>query len=724
MNANKVTGVILMVVFSSGPPLLAQDGDALDEALGRAGMKRADLGWQPKGWWPQFPADISYKLRAFDSLFAEPLDTVAYARSLADTAKRHLDPAVADDDPVRGVGHLYQAVDLLGTNPKFGGLRGYSANLIAEPTPLDEAILILHRAAGRPTKYVTFDMESPYPLPVKELAEKVKVIPVVAQPILGQLVLNIVDAHHWAELAFRNVSGDDRMAVTRRLNVGEEQVDAFDYCPEFDDVAQSWDEASLWYAGEKCVQALDQARRALAMLGDMPDFEFDWETPWGWIRIRGGGADQVDGTDTLLIVDLGGNDHYTGPVAASAADRSIGLLLDLAGDDRYEALGPAQGVGLCGIGVLVDARGNDVYKTSRYGQGVGQFGLGLCADLGGRDEYFTEYTGQGCGYFGIGLLFDSAGDDWYTIYADGQGLGGVAGVGILADRRGNDVYTAVRDAKVTKRPSYHSPGEDITVNNAQGCAMGRRGDGADGHSWAGGLGALLDAEGDDHYTSGNWSMGTGYWFGTGILHDGGGDDEYHGVCYSQGTGAHFCIGALIDEGGDDLHVAEVTSNMSVGWGHDFAIGLLVNIGGNDIYDVRGNGLSYSINRSVTALIDVGGNDTYRGGAGHRPGMAIFDDRFRDRGGFSDYFADSTSLGLFLDVGGKDRYVTGSPAKDDAAVPAQSEAPPPFGGSNDDTWLDEPGSPNVAERNFSVGVDRADGAVSFRPRPEKTPSLRH
>ena len=162
-------------------------------------------------------------------------------------------------------------------------------------------------------------------------------------------------------------------------------------------------------------------------------------------------------------------------------------------------------------------------------------------------------------------------------------------MGVLADRMGDDTYTAVRDAKITGRPSYHSPGEDITVNNAQGCAMGRRGDGADGHSWAGGLGALLDSEGHDRYTSGNWTMGTGYWFGTGILHDGAGNDEYRGVCYSQGTGAHFCIGALVDEAGDDLHIGEATSNMSIGWGHDFTIGLLVNVGGNDIYELKGTG---------------------------------------------------------------------------------------------------------------------------------------
>jgi hypothetical protein len=224
-------------------------------------------------------------------------------------------------------------------------------------------------------------------------------------------------------------------------------------------------------------------------------------------------------------------------------------------------------------------------------------------------------------------------------------------------------------------------------------------------------------------------MGTGYWFGMGVLHDGAGDDEYRGVCYSQATGAHFCIGALIDEGGDDVHIAEATSNMCVGWGHDFVISLLVNLGGDDVYDVKGNGLSYSINRSVTALIDVGGDDRYRGKAGNRPGMAVFDERFRARGGVSDYFADTTSMGLFLDVGGADAYHTHPPAADEAAKgeeegddkKAASDPPAPFGGSNNDTWHDTPASGNVAECNFSIGVDRPDGEVRFRPRREKTPA---
>ncbi|MCP4246630.1 MAG: hypothetical protein GY778_06240, partial [bacterium] len=622
-------------------------------------------------------------------------------RALADAARVHLDAAVMADALERGDTHLYHAVHLLGINPKFGGLRGYSANLRAEDPPLDRAIIGLYRAAGRTTSPMTFNMELPYPKIEEQLAEAAAVIPAGVSPILGRLVTNVIEAHYWAELAFRNVDGTKRATVARRFDIGSEQVDAYDYCPAFDDVARTWDEASLWYAGEKCVQALDDARIALAAVKDIPAFAFDWQTPWGWIRVRGSGDDNVDGADALLIVDLGGNDQYTGGIAASDASRSISLLLDVGGDDRYESGGPAQGAGLCGIGILIDAAGRDVYRADRYAQGVGQFGLGVCADLGGDDDYFVKYSGQGCGYFGVGLMLDSAGTDRYRLYADGQGLGGVAGVGVLADRAGDDFYEAVRDSTITGRPSYHSEGENISVNNAQGCAMGRRGDGADGHSWAGGLGALLDASGNDKYVSGNWSMGTGYWFGMGLLHDGGGNHEYGGVAWSQATGAHFCIGVLVDEGGDDKHLVEATSSNSLAFAHDFTAALLINIGGNDRYEAAKSGIGYSINRSVAALIDVGGDDVYVGVEGDRPGMAIFDEKFRARGGVSDYFADTTSVGLFLDVGGQDTYWSGQ--------------------QNDTHWLDEADSPNLTERNFSIGVDRPDGTVSFRPIPQKMPT---
>ncbi|MDY7110353.1 MAG: hypothetical protein SYC29_17120 [Planctomycetota bacterium] len=734
-----LTGLICVGIVAGAAgaqPATTDERDALDETLALVGMRREDLGWRAKGYWSGYPADIPYKLRQFDDLFAEPIANVSYLRTMANAARLALDPDKLDAEPARrSAGSLYQAVARLGVIRKNGQFRSYSCNLIAEPTPLKEAVLKCYEYAGRPTRYVTFGEESPYPLVEEELAEAVEAVPEAVRPIIGKLIMNVLDAHHWADLAWRNVEMDDRLAVARRLDIGAEQVDALDYCPAFDDVARTWDESSLWYAGLKCVEALDQARKELQEIAPQAGaFRFDWKTPLGWIRLRGTGPDEIDGDDALLVVDLGGNDRYAGRVAASTAQRPIGLLLDLAGRDTYVGDAVAQGTGLCGIGVLLDAGGDDAYTADTHGQGVGQFGLGACIDLAGNDTYFAKFSGQGCAYFGIGLQLDSAGDDQYRLFADGQGLGGVSGVGVLADRSGDDVYEVVRDAETTGRYSYHSD-RIISVSNAQGCAMGRRGDGADGHSWAGGLGALIDIEGKDVYTSGNWSQGTGYWFGMGYLYDGDGDDEYHGVVWSQATGAHFCIGVLLDEGGDDKHLAEETSSNSIAFGHDFTVALLVNLGGDDVYETENPGLGYSINRSVAMLIDIEGRDTYRGHPTTRPGMARYDkSRFDNWDGYTTYFADATSIGLFLDVGGRDVYeqcladpkrhrlhpirenMPGRVNPDDVEASKGTIA----SCGNDATWGDEADSPNHAARNFSVGVDRAEGEVDFRPIPEKRP----
>ncbi|MFH1680062.1 MAG: hypothetical protein ABIH26_05385 [Candidatus Eisenbacteria bacterium] len=698
----KRTFVAALIALLSTPLFASRAPDALDETLALVGLRRADLGWEPKGWWPRYP-DVPYKLRAFDSLFREPLDAVAFTRSLAEAAREKLDPERLDEKEGDRDGPLFQAVQRIGIDPKFGGFRGYSANLLAGEVPLDEAVLDLVRAAGRPGRVHTFGMDLPYPKPAEDLARESDAVPEMVRPILGRLVANVIDAHRWAELAFRDVEGGDRVAVAARRNIGSEIVDAYDYCPEFDDVARVFDEASLWYAAQKCVQALDDARVGLAKIDrrSVPDFRFDYESPWGWIRVRGSGDDVIDGDGAILIVDLGGNDTYDGGAAASAADRPLGLLLDMEGDDRYRSDRPAQGAGMAGVGILIDAAGNDTYEGARYAQGAGQFGLGLLADLAGNDRYFNRESGQGCGFFGIGLLFDVSGDDEYVIHADGQGLGGSAGVGILADRGGSDRYVAIRSHAATGRPSYHSPGLDVAVSNAQGCGIGRRGDGSDGHSWAGGLGALIDAEGDDFYSAGNWSMGTGYWFGIGLLHDGGGNDEYHGVAWSQGSGAHFCVGVLIDEGGDDEHLAEENSTLGLGMGHDFTVGILLDAGGNDLYSVDRTGLGCSLNRSVAMLIDEGGDDIYKTKEVPRPGFAENNERFRARGGVGTYFADTSSLGLFLDIGGRDAYWA------DLA--------------NDTLWSDPPDSPNWEDRNFSVGVDREEGTIDWTPTPRMEPS---
>jgi hypothetical protein len=667
--------------------------DPLDDALAAAGFRRADLGWTPRGWWQRFPRGVTHKLDHFDDLFAEPLATVPFVRVMGRAARDLLSADGLAAKPTYGAHSLYRFVYIAGINRRFGGIRPYSPNLTAEPTPLDEAVLALYRYAGRQTRFVTFDQESPYPQIEKGLKAAAAKLPPATSRVLGQLVLNLVDAHRWASLAFRRVKLEDRVAVCRRLDLGMESVDALEYAPACDDVAAAWDEASLWYAAGKCVEALDAARRELAGMRHDPDVSFDWETPLGWIRVRGAGADEIDAADALLVVDLGGNDVYTGAAGASSATRPLGLCLDLAGNDRYAAARVAHGVGMCGVGILLDAAGDDTYEGTQQVQGVGQFGFGALVDLAGDDAYKARWSAQGCGYFGVGMLVDAAGKDAYRLHGDGQGFGGVGGVGVLTDRTGDDTYFAEPDGPKSGRPSYHSQGK-IAVSNAQGCAMGRRGDGGDGHNWAGGLGVLLDVEGNDRYTSGNWSMGTGYWFGMGALWDGGGNDAYDGHVWSQATGAHFCIGVLIDEAGNDRHIGR--QNNSLAFGHDFTICLLLNEGGDDVYETPAEGLGFSINRSVAMLVDTGGDDTYR--AKNAPGFARFDKRFADRNALSTYWVDASSLGLFLDVGGKDKYV----GKD----------------RNGTTWTDPPDSDNRKARNVGVGRDVADGAIDWAALPAK------
>ena len=277
-----------------------------------------------------------------------------------------------------------------------------------------------------------------------------------------------------------------------------------------------------------------------------------------------------------------------------------------------------------------------------------------------------------------------------------RGLGGGGGVGVLVDRSGNDRYDANLDPKVTGRPSGHSEGR-LPVSNGQGCGMGRRGDGSDGHSWAGGVGCLLDAEGDDVYTAANWCQGCGYWFGTGLLWDGAGNDRYLANGWAGGSGAHFCIGCLVDEAGDDLH--RVAQNWGPGYGHDFTVGISCDLAGNDRYECS-VGCGHAINRAVGILLDGGGDDVYEfAKASQRPGLAPFDPRLLDRSGKTAlYWTESTSVGLFVDAGGRDAY--------------------PAAFSDGGTLLDAPGSDNVRARHFGIAVDRPSGRLDVNRIPPR------
>lgn len=124
----------------------------------------------------------------------------------------------------------------------------------------------------------------------------------------------------------------------------------------------------------------------------------------------------------------------------------VGLVLDLAGDDRYESSNFSQACGyFFGTGMLLDRQGNDTYIAARYGYAAGAHrGLGLFVDYLGNDVYDSTgptYNG-GCSWDRSVMLFvDAAGDDTYRFNRSGGfGRADHGSWGVFVERGGKDTY--------------------------------------------------------------------------------------------------------------------------------------------------------------------------------------------------------------------------------------------------------------------------------------------
>lgn len=630
--------------------------DLLGESLARLGHTRADLGYRPQGSWTRFPlpATVPHLNPAFTDLFARPQVIPRYLHGLADPVRKHLDPArlATQDDG------LYQLAYFLAVERFAPGFRNYSANAVvappAEAAPLADALARIRREAGGGERALSFGGQY-LAAADPDSAALAALDPALAR-ITAVLALNLAEAARWSRLSFRRAERGLQDEALALIDLRESDA----YQPAADDLVALWDRQSLAYGALKAAQALDTARLALAALPAAArrgeGILLDAATPLGRIVISGRDGGEHTAAGCLLWLDLGGDDRYTGPVAASRGwALPVSACLDLAGDDRYEATDAAQGAGLLGVGLLVDAEGRDRYTATTRAQGYGQFGIGIAADLAGDDEWQLEGGGQGAGYFGCGLLLDAAGDDTCYLHGEGQGFGGVGGVGVLAAWGGNDHYIAEPDARVAGRADYHSE-QRIAANAAQGAGMGRRGDGSDGHSWAGGLGALIDIHGQDSYRSGNWSLGCGYWFGIGLLYEGDGDDRYESVYFTQASGAHYCVGAILDEAGDDEHLLGENAGAGLAFGWDFTNALFVDVAGNDRYEAKIISLGLGMIRSNGLFIDLAGDDRYRLDAGQAGlGAADLREEYKRPPATAPSTGESLTIGLLLDGGGRDRY---------------------------------------------------------------------
>jgi hypothetical protein len=225
-----------------------------------------------------------------------------------------------------------------------------------------------------------------------------------------------------------------------------------------------------------------------------------------------------------ILVDRGGNDSYRGALWTQGMGGPLGfaVLDDLEGNDTYYTGGKyyddyeetpgydgwGQGVGAGaravangGIGVILDGAGDDKYEFDYLAHGGGYWlGLGFARDFGGNDQrlgatqktyeggrrterrYQRFGSGFGC-HYAVGLCIDDLGDDVYhgTIMGLGhawdcsvgglydldgkdryestggltQGSAHQAGIAVLFDYRGDDFYRGYSQGNAPGGISYH-----------------------------------------------------------------------------------------------------------------------------------------------------------------------------------------------------------------------------------------------------------------------------
>lgn len=308
--------------------------------------------------------------------------------------------------------------------------------------------------------------------------------------------------------------------------------------------------------------------------GKTPLLLYEEETPYGKIIIGGTGRN-IYTDDAALILDIGGDDIYLNNAGGTRLGIPVSVVIDWDGDDHYLTKeGFSQGAGVLGGGFLIDLGGKDIFSTHNGGQGMGFFGVGILINKGKESILKAGRYAQGIGAFGIGILLNRDGGTTYQSTGYGQGLGLFNGVGIVIDDSGNDNYM-LGGLEADFRDPEHS-----TVSMGQGFGKGVRPErGITGVS--GGIGMLIDVNGDDTYVADYFAQGASYYYATGILNDNAGDDRYVAGRYAQGAGIHSSVGVLIDNAGNDLYYTSY--GVSQGMGHDYGVGFLDDHDGDDRY---------------------------------------------------------------------------------------------------------------------------------------------
>ncbi len=362
-------------------------------------------------------------------------------------------------------------------------------------------------------------------------------------------------------------------------------------------------------------------------------------------------------SNVCAIIDLAGDDVYLEGVVN--LKRPVLAILDIHGNDTYKGNLPGiQGSCILGISMLVDVEGNDTYTGKYHAQGSAMGGACALIDYDGNDSYDGVRRLQGTAVCGVGLLIDRRGNDRYHAAMWSQGTGQTLGCGVLEDCTGDDIYYTggMYFDSYPETPGYEGWG--------QGLGTGIRG------VAAGGIGVLLEGEGNDRYEYDYIAHGGGYWMGLGFLRDFDGDDIHQGSTtvmwdgsprreskfqrFSSGFGCHYAAGFLFEDAGNDMYWASI---MSEGFAWDCGVTFAYDFGGDDTVIGAGSGnQGQGAQASIGVWVDFNGNDTYKGSSqGYASGNITYHDLPQCGGNFS----------FLIDYGGTDMY--GCRAKNNSSV---------------------------------------------------------
>ncbi|MDK9699982.1 MAG: hypothetical protein OEM52_07555 [bacterium] len=662
---------VILTLLTLTSICLATPPDALDEALAKIELTRNEFRVDPLFW--QHRAGTVGVLPVFNQWFLEPTRIPFWEQFYrngfySSDGKLHNLTAIAST-----IAGIATRRDLIPPTPSDKYFTRAS-----EPNALHRAILQLDATATVPS---------------------LEPIPPAIQQAAAAILFAAHDAFAKRELAMRTLSQEQREALYKALSEPLERAsdDTVSTPPprseaeewkafysQFDALNQvDWNPLSA--AADDLTSVIDRVIDSLTVNPSQDKFQFVCNTRYGKIFLNGSGNDTYPRDSYLLIFDGSGDDKYSSGGASSSISAPLGILIDGAGNDEYLAGMnlPAFGVGILGWGFLIDQAGNDSYQSSGfYAQGAGVGGFGILLDRAGDDQYSANGSAQGFGLYGVGVLNDIAGNDQYHSYLNSQGCGLPRGVGVLLDNTGNDSYTA-NDTDI-RFPSPQS--NQHNANMSQGAGYGFRRDYVDGRSLGGGVGMLLDGNGNDTYFGGVFVQAVGYWYGIGILDDRSGDDNYRGVWYSQSATAHFGISYLSEGAGNDRYESVMT--MGIGAAHDFSASVFYDSTGNDEYNAKANAVGRSLNSSVALFVDGDGDDTHREGC--NLGESHNDSKIGVR-------AFMLSAAVFLDLAGKDNYPEKTLANNSQRIQTTTETLPVLKG---------------------IGYDVTNGTILFKPNWKK------